>query len=427
MPLKPGSSRAAISDNVRELMRSGRPQRQAVAIALHNARKYAGGGIVDDGQQLMMAHGGRLPHKGGGGPFSDIDTDDPAFWPQLFLAPNTLFSQQDNGWGQGARFANKAVGSYYGGPAGGMAAGAVDGWLMRRHKARNDRDLARGGIVPRYDDGGGIEIGPGIGNVSSAHSQDPRFQQSTQQYANLSPEKLQELSMRLPPQSSQGALVRRLLQQSRASGAPMNTAPAQDNSMMPTAISPMMARGGSLPHKAFGGESMSTDVPWWTRSASRDVESAGRSGMLHSTVPGRTDHIPLKPAANAYVLPADVVSGLGEGNSLAGARVVQEMLKSGPWGAPVRKPRGHYGGPRGSTRPPPSMNETEEFADGGAAEDDGVPILAAGGEYILHPDDVRRIGGGDLKAGHDALDAWVKHERKSHIKTLKKLKGPKRN
>lgn len=39
MPLKKGKSKATISANVRELMHSGRPQRQAVAIALKKAGK----------------------------------------------------------------------------------------------------------------------------------------------------------------------------------------------------------------------------------------------------------------------------------------------------------------------------------------------------------------------------------------------------
>jgi hypothetical protein len=38
-PLKRGSSRKTISSNIRELRKSGRPQRQAIAIALSEARR----------------------------------------------------------------------------------------------------------------------------------------------------------------------------------------------------------------------------------------------------------------------------------------------------------------------------------------------------------------------------------------------------
>jgi hypothetical protein len=39
VPLKSGSSKKVISSNIGELMNSGRPQKQAVAIAYNNAGK----------------------------------------------------------------------------------------------------------------------------------------------------------------------------------------------------------------------------------------------------------------------------------------------------------------------------------------------------------------------------------------------------
>jgi hypothetical protein len=39
MPLKPGKSKAVVSSNIRKEIKAGRPQAQAVAIALNTARK----------------------------------------------------------------------------------------------------------------------------------------------------------------------------------------------------------------------------------------------------------------------------------------------------------------------------------------------------------------------------------------------------
>src|SRR5262245_25216180 len=102
-------------------------------------------------------------------------------------------------------------------------------------------------------------------------------------------------------------------------------------------------------------------------------------GMLDSAVPGRTDKLPIAVPAGAYVIPADIVSGLGQGNSKAGAYVINKMFRR-PTARALRYRRAV------------GMNPTE-FADGGMAGEQHVPIIAAGGEYILSADSVRDIGG----------------------------------
>jgi hypothetical protein len=137
------------------------------------------------------------------------------------------------------------------------------------------------------------------------------------------------------------------------------------------------------------------------------------SGPIHSSVAGRTDHLPITVESGSYVLPADVVSGApgAEGNTMAGFAHAKRVFGGTPRGG-GEQPYNHTGGPYGMKR-------------GGAAS--GVPIVAAGGEYVVHPDAVREVGEGDLDTGHKVLDMFVKRIRKENIKTLQKLPGPKRD
>lgn len=131
-------------------------------------------------------------------------------------------------------------------------------------------------------------------------------------------------------------------------------------------------------------------------------------GPLKAAIPGRTDRLPIHVVSGSYVLPADCVSTLGENNTEAGFEVVKKMIEE------ARSRGGRIGmvgkyGVKG-----PYHHEGKAL----------VPAIVAGGEYILTPEEVELFGGGDLEEGHKALDAFVKAQRKKHIKTLKELPPP---
>jgi hypothetical protein len=148
-------------------------------------------------------------------------------------------------------------------------------------------------------------------------------------------------------------------------------------------------------------------------------------GFLHSPVPGRTDKLPISVSGGAYVLPADHVAALGQGNSLAGANIVNKMFKMGPYGSqqmPLHAARPQIPHLGNLTPRPRNMSAR------GGAEHAGkpTPIIAAGGEIVIPPEKIIQKFG-SLKHGHKALDQWVLDTREEHIKTLKKLKPPKKD
>lgn len=148
-------------------------------------------------------------------------------------------------------------------------------------------------------------------------------------------------------------------------------------------------------------------------------------GPIHSAVAGRTDHLPLKVPSGSYVLPADVVSAHGQGSTLAGFKVLKRTFSgtpygggSGPYGS-GSAPYGQGGGPYGQSGGPYGSSAK---AHGGATE--GVPVVVAGGEMVLSPEQVKWVGDGDIDVGHKVLDEFVKRSRRELIDTLKHLPGP---
>lgn len=155
------------------------------------------------------------------------------------------------------------------------------------------------------------------------------------------------------------------------------------------------------------------------------------TGPIHSAVAGRTDHLPMHVPSGSYVIPADIVSAMGEGNTMAGFKNIKRIFGGMPYGVKGgvygqgSTPYGQSAGlPYNATSAPYGMDLPAK-AEGG--EVDAVPIVAAGGEYVLSPEEVRKVGNGDLETGHKVLDAFIKRYRKETIDTLKKLPGPKKD
>lgn len=139
------------------------------------------------------------------------------------------------------------------------------------------------------------------------------------------------------------------------------------------------------------------------RSVKANGEKSGDNGRnnihvgpIHSSVAGRTDHLNMHVPAGAYVIPAEEVSAAGEGNTLAGFKAIEGWVEK--------------------------YND-DSYTDVG----EPVPIVAAGGEYVVKPQVVYGLGDGDLSKGHRILDQFVIKLRKKHIKTLQKLPGPKKD
>lgn len=238
-------------------------------------------------------------------------------------------------------------------------------------------------------------------------------------------------------------------------------------------------------------------------------------GPIHSNVAGRTDHLPMHVKSGSYVIPADIISAMGEGNSMAGFKIANSIFSKMPYGAPnigADMPYGQQMPHRADGgRAYPLADRSEWYGDSnyqqtgaqiihmtpdeylakvrplhideasrdniddlknhilsgrkldplkinaegkedgrhrahaarelgiksvpvlmwahkaGGGEVDTVPIVAAGGEYVIPPEDVVKIGEGDLDHGHQILDEFVKKYRAKTIKTLQKLPPPKRD
>jgi hypothetical protein len=280
----------------------------------------------------------------------------------------------------------------------------------------------RSGGFARRDDGGSTPL-----PTQSTALQAPAAQQQMGYFQGMSQEQLQEQALRLRG-TAQGQLAQRVLQQKRIMPQPVaqpaapTAAPAppdQSSGPMPYAL------GGTL--EAKGGAHLPE------RGISSGATPPSPGGFLHTAGPGRSDNLNIHPHADSYVLPADVVSGMGEGNSLAGAKALETTFNgsTGPGGIPMPTAT-HTGHRMGAPRlGAGGFGHGMPHAKGGETNDNDaddkpqtVPIQAAGGEYVVTPEQVRALGHGDVDRGHKILDAFVLHVRKRTVGEMQKLKGP---
>jgi hypothetical protein len=171
-------------------------------------------------------------------------------------------------------------------------------------------------------------------------------------------------------------------------------------------------------------------TPWFVRQEAKGVVP---HGMLGGAGLGRDDQLPISVPSGAYVVPADIVSGIGQGNSEAGGKLLASFFH-GPLGMPAMHTHGGFGGPHnirmGMAKLPRgagvgsvlTQTKSPGFADGGSTPH--TPIVAASGEFVIHPHAVLRIGRGDLQRGHDTLDELMKILRAKHVKQLRQLPPP---
>ena len=462
MPLTKGSSKKAISSNISELVHSGRPQKQAIAIALSEARRS---------------------HKAGGGPASrkfrsDFGSDAEY---EAYIADR---AKNDTG-----SWLSPQVSEILSNIGGAFTAPQGRGEVRRQ--ARQDemqrQERARAFSLNRSTVGGGNEYGSGLINGQRVDGLPLLAQRNAPLPPTATPDSTIPSAAERDERDPNLGAWQTSQEPKRGAYPPMKPAmvtggggggsgkglptpperPAQQSYYLdPGDGGPVRLMGGALPkgmstgqqqgggyiysqemppasgglQKFFRGDfsdvfgkkdegmaaggtpygQPSSNMPY---SKSGEVAPYGQpegnvpysnapgklpkvklhTGPIHSPVAGRTDHLPMHVPAGSYVIPADVVSGYGEGNTMAGFKRFNMTF-------------GHKGGaPKGR-------------AEGGAAmAGEPVPIVAAGGEYVIHPDVIVGIGGGDIDRGHKELDDFVKSSRAKTVKTLQKLPGPKKD
>lgn len=179
--------------------------------------------------------------------------------------------------------------------------------------------------------------------------------------------------------------------QNRQSGGRVNGAPIIRN----PSLSRLQAMTERSPHQYLRGLRHGDDHYWWDGSKAIHADGAKAAGIPYDY----RDRLEATQNANGYFRLGNDIHGLPPSLKTPSGPSDEEMLSE----LGVDQSRGGRAQDRG---------------------DEGVPIVAAGGEYVLSPDQVRAAGRGDADLGTKVLDEFVKRSRARNIKTLQRLPGP---
>jgi len=376
MPLVPGSSQQAISSNIAELVQSGHPQKQAVAAALNIARKgrATGGSVKVHSGPIHSSVAGRtdhLPmHVASGSyviPADIISAMGEGNSMAGFKVAKDIFSAPD-----------RTSGTPYG--AEGMPYGA-----SMPHKAGGGAaDSGRAASAPVSTAGKAVSS-PAAAPTPAHSASYEANQRAAAMYAKQDNDRWGTAI----PKGLQGYLSQ------------PQSAPAQGGGY--TGLWDMVNGGGPGAgwqpfgqHQQAGEAGNSGGTGFWGKAAP----------FIGGLVAGPVGYMAGSALGQGYKGLGDMVNGGGPGAS--GDTFSGGLMSKGLNGVGVN-PIGSY------------------VPKAGGGSTDGVPIVAAGGEYVIPPEDVTHIGGGDLDHGHKILDAFVKKMRQKTIKTLQRLPGPKKD
>jgi hypothetical protein len=135
----------------------------------------------------------------------------------------------------------------------------------------------------------------------------------------------------------------------------------------------------------------SSQIPWYVRQEAKGMVPHG-GGMLGGSGMGRTDSLPIAVPSGSYVLSSDIVSGIGQGNSAAGAKLLDSYFNRGPLGMATMHVHSSFGGPKnlamGRMKMPlgsriGSILSPTKYQTGGAASS----LDPTSGPYLDNPTD----------------------------------------